>query len=193
VLDTSYSMKGPGIAELKTALSGLTGAGTGPAGEFSEFRDGEQVTFLPFRTVPGKQAPFTIKGSDPSQTLANIRTYIQGLQAGQHTDIYGALEDAYGILGKQDAQDPGLIDSIVLITDGRKTNGPDLYRGKDNFTAFYNAQWAHGEPAPVYVIAVGDAQTGGLQDVADLTGGTLSNGEGPGMLDTIVEDIRGYQ
>jgi Ca-activated chloride channel homolog len=193
VLDTSYSMRGPGIAELKTALSGLTGAGAGLAGTFSEFRDGEQVTFLPFRTTPLKEVPFTIPSSGSGPVLGNIRTYIQALQAGQHTDIWGALEDAYGILKKQGSKDPDLIDSIILITDGRNTNGPDLHRGEDNFTAFYNAQWADSVPAPVYVIAVGSALTGELGGIADLTGGTLSNGGPPGMLDTIVEDIRGYQ
>jgi Ca-activated chloride channel homolog len=44
VLDTSASMSGPRLADLKSALGALTGAGASLAAKFSEFRDGEEVT-----------------------------------------------------------------------------------------------------------------------------------------------------
>ncbi len=191
VLDTSASMKGQRLDDLKSALSALTGAGASPAGKFSEFRDGEEVTFLPFSYRPGPPTVFTIPGSDPGPTLADIRSDIRKLQARGRTAIYDSLVRAYQLLQAQDTKAPGRIDSIVLITDG----GNDWGSGLGEFLAYYRSLWARSEPAPVYSIAVGEAELSELQQVADVTGGTLTNAEQEPLsaLETIVEDIRGYQ
>jgi Ca-activated chloride channel homolog len=200
VLDTSGSMgTDQGLADLKTILNVLTGAVASPAAKFSEFRDGEAVTFLPFNYQPAEHpAPFGIPSSDPGPTLAKIRRYVQALRAYGATDIYDSLVEAYEVLKQQDKDEPGRIDSIVLITDGMNNEGRNLYtkgKGTESFYAFYNSLWAHIEPAPVYAIAVGAASPTQLQKVADITGGTFSNAEHEpaSTLDTIIEDIRGYQ
>jgi Ca-activated chloride channel family protein len=200
VLDTSGSMgTDQGLADLKAILNVLTGAVASPAAKFSEFRDGEEVTFLPFNYQPTKYpASFSIPPSGPGATLAEIRRYVDTLQANGRTNIYDSLVDAYQILKQQDESEPGRIDSIVLITDGMNNEGRNLYtkgKGTESFYAFYNSLWAHIEPAPVYAIAVGAASPTQLRKLADITGGTFRNGEGEpaSVLDTIIEDIRGYQ
>jgi Ca-activated chloride channel homolog len=195
VLDTSESM-GPdqGLTGLKNALSTLTGAGGTTAGEFSEFRDGEEVTLLPFSDKPAAPATYPIPASGPGGMLAGIRTYVNGLKPHGQTAMYDALVRAYQLLHDQDAAAPGRIDSIVVITDGKTYKGRQL-AGPDGFAAYYNSLWAHSEPAPVYTIAVGQASTKDLEQVATLTGGTFTNaGSDPvSALDEIIEDIRGYQ
>ncbi len=204
VLDTSSSMTGAGIKSLKAALTALTGAGgaSGPAGEFSQFRDGEEVTFLPFRDaptdIPEKVTTFTIPRGPAERTRASMRAYISKLSAGDHTAIYDALARAYRMLQGQDASGVDHIDSIVLITDGKNTNGDHLHGKKDSFTSYYDALGIDSEPAPVYVIAVVDATLKSLKDlgdVANLTGGTLTGpvSAAPGALAEILADIRGYQ
>src|SRR5262249_227289 len=48
VLDTSASMRGARLSHLEQALLVLTGAGHTLADKFSQFRSGEEITFLPF-------------------------------------------------------------------------------------------------------------------------------------------------
>ncbi len=193
VLDTSASMgEGHRLDDLESALSALTGAGASPAGKFSEFRDGEEVTFLPFSHTPEAPTVFTIPGSDPGPTLAGIRNYIRNeLKAHGRTAIYDSLEYAYQLLEAQDAKAPGRIDSIVLITDG----GNDWGSSMGDFFTYYRSLWAHSESAPVYSIAVGEAQRSEHWQVANVTGGTPTNAEQEPLsaLDTIIEDIRGSQ
>lgn len=168
----------------------LTTAGVGLAGQFSEFQPREEVTLLPFSDGAGMPAVFTIPGGDPGPVLADIRREISWLKAGGATDIYGALEKAYRILGAQDAKAPG-IDSIVLITDGENHSTVTL----GDFLARYRSLAAHGRPAPVYSVAVGQANLTELGQVSSATGGLLVDAEQQPLsaLDTIVEAIRGYQ
>lgn len=191
VLDTSGSMRGPRLDSLKRALGALTGAGARPAGKFSEFRTEEEVTFLPFNYRPEAPATFTIPADDPEPVLAAIREYIDRLRAHGRTAIYDTLVDACQILKAQDARAPGRIDSIVLITDGENNWGRSL----GDFLAYYRSLPADSEPAPVYPVAVGEADLGELQQIANVTGGTLINAEREPLsaLNTIVGDIRGYQ
>jgi Ca-activated chloride channel homolog len=190
VLDTSGSMSGAGLIQLERAVSTLTTAGAGLAGQFSKFQSREEVTLLPFSDGPGTPATFTIPGSDPGPVLADIRRHLAQLRAGGATDIYGALEKAYQILDALDAKAPG-IDSIVLITDGKNHSTLTL----SDFLASYRSLAARGKAAPVYPVAVGQADLTALGMVASATGGILVDAEQQPLsaLDAIVEAIRGYQ
>ena len=101
VLDTSASMRGARLSHLEQALLALTGAGHTLAGRFSEFRSGEEVTFLPFNYGPATPRVFAIQARDPGSALAGIRDYISGLRAHGRTAIYDALVRADPIRNRE--------------------------------------------------------------------------------------------
>lgn len=189
VLDTSGSMRGARLDALKQALLALTGADTSLTGKLTRFQANEQITFLPFGTSPGKPVTFNLPSAGTQHVIQQMRGAIAGLRIHGTTDLYGAIEDAYRIIGTQTARDPGRISSIVVLTDGENTNGPSL-------PSFL--QWRGNLPAgspPVYTIAFGNASLGDLAQVANATGGTSFNATGQPLsaLTNIFEAIRGYQ
>ena len=191
VLDTSGSMRGARLSHLEQALLALTGAGHTLAGKFSEFRSGEEVTFLPFNYAPAAPGEFSILTMDPGPSLAAIRDYISGLRAHGRAAIYDALVRAYQIMGEQDRGSAGWIDSIVVMTDGENNWGRSL----GAFLAYYRSLPPSSPAPPVYAIAFGEADIPELTQVARATGGTVIDAvhQPLSALSAIVEDVRGYQ
>ncbi|NEB39927.1 substrate-binding domain-containing protein [Streptomyces sp. SID14515] len=179
VLDTSGSMKGERLAQLKSALDGLTG----------DFREREQVTLLPFGSTVKQVRTHTVDPADPKAGPAAIRTDAAALTAEGDTAIYSSLAAAYDHLGPDTES---AFTSIVLMTDGENTAG----RSAAEFTSFYRALPAARQVTPVFPIVFGDSDRSELDAIAELTGGRLFDGtkkEGPGSLDGAFEEIRGYQ
>jgi Ca-activated chloride channel family protein len=190
VLDTSASMRGARLSHLEQALLALTGADHTLAGKFSEFRSGEEVTFLPFNYAPATPSEFSILTMDPGPSLAAIRDYISGLRAHGRIAIYDALVRAYQIMAEQD-RGTGWIDSIVVMAGGENNWGRSL----GAFLAYYRSLPPSSPAPPVYVIAFGEADIPELTQVASATGGTVIDAvhEPLSALSAIVEDVRGYQ
>ncbi|MFH9366549.1 substrate-binding domain-containing protein [Streptomyces anulatus] len=179
VLDTSGSMKGGRLAQLKSALNGLTG----------DFREREQVTLLPFGSTVEQVRTHTVDPADPKAGPAAIRADAAALTAEGDTAIYSSLAAAYDHLGPDTES---AFTSIVLMTDGENTAG----RSAAEFAAFYRALPAARQVTPVFPIVFGDSDRSELESIASLTGGRLFDGtkeEGPGSLDGAFEEIRGYQ
>ncbi|MFF0504753.1 substrate-binding domain-containing protein [Streptomyces fimicarius] len=179
VLDTSGSMKGGRLAQLKSALNGLTG----------DFREREEVTLLPFGSTVKQVRTHTVDPADPKAGPAAIRADTAALTAEGDTAIYSSLAAAYDHLGPDTES---AFTSIVLMTDGENTAG----RSAADFTAFYRALPAARQVTPVFPIVFGDSDRSELDAIAGLTGGRLFDGtekEGPGSLDGAFEEIRGYQ
>ncbi|MFJ9140916.1 substrate-binding domain-containing protein [Streptomyces griseus] len=179
VLDTSGSMKGGRLAQLKSALNGLTG----------DFREREEVTLLPFGSTVKQVRTHTVDPADPKAGPAAIRADTAALTAEGDTAIYSSLAAAYDHLGPDTES---AFTSIVLMTDGENTAG----RSAAEFTAFYRALPAARQVTPVFPIVFGDSDRSELDVIAGLTGGRLFDGtkkEGPGSLDGAFEEIRGYQ
>lgn len=179
VLDTSGSMKGGRLAQLKSALNGLTG----------DFREREQVTLLPFGSTVKQVRKHTVDPADPKAGPAAIRADAAALTAEGDTAIYSSLAAAYDHLGPDTES---AFTSIVLMTDGENTAG----RSAAEFAAFYRALPAARQVTPVFPIVFGDSDRSELESIAALTGGRLFDGtkeEGPGSLDGAFEEIRGYQ
>ncbi|MFH9196696.1 substrate-binding domain-containing protein [Streptomyces anulatus] len=179
VLDTSGSMKGGRLAQLKSALNGLTG----------DFREREQVTLLPFGSTVKQVRTHTVDPADPKAGPAAIRADTAALTAEGDTAIYSSLAAAYDHLGPDTES---AFTSIVLMTDGENTAG----RSAAEFAAFYRALPAVRQVTPVFPIVFGDSDRSELESIASLTGGRLFDGtkeEGPGSLDGAFEEIRGYQ
>ncbi|MDT0494162.1 VWA domain-containing protein [Streptomyces griseus] len=179
VLDTSGSMKGKRLAQLKSALTGLTG----------DFRQREEVTLLPFGTSVKRVRTHTVDPADPKAAPAAIRADAAALTAEGDTAIYSSLAAAYDHLGPDTES---AFTSIVLMTDGENTAG----RSAADFTAFYRSLPPARQATPVFPVVFGDSDRSELDRIAALTGGRLFDGtkeHGPGSLDGAFEEIRGYQ
>ncbi len=179
VLDTSGSMKGGRLAQLKSALNGLTG----------DFREREQVTLLPFGSTVKQVRTHTVDPADPKAGPAAIRADTAALSAEGDTAIYSSLAAAYDHLGPDTGS---AFTSVVLMTDGENTAG----RSAAEFGEFYRALPEARRATPVFGIVFGDSDRSELEAIAALTGGRLFDGteeDGPGSLDGAFEEIRGYQ
>lgn len=186
VLDTSGSMAGSRLAELKSALDELTQQ-SGPGAAGRTFRDREQVTLMPFGDRVKRVTTHTVDPADPAKSLAAIHADVKELTASGDTAVYDSLEAAYAQLGKGD---PDTFTSIVLMTDGASNVGSDA----GGFGAFYAALPKTRRATPVFPIVFGDSDRAQLQHIADVTGGQLFDAtSGAGALDGAFEEIRGYQ
>ncbi|MET7399408.1 VWA domain-containing protein [Dactylosporangium sp. NPDC005572] len=184
VLDVSGSMKGERIAGLKAALTGLTGADTSLAGQFTRFNGREQVLMIPFSTKPGQTRRFDVPEGDVQPTLDQIRAYAGGLAPGGDTAIYDALLAAYAQAAPLIAAEPDRFTSIVLLTDGERTVGADL--------AAFQARLPQLPKIPVFTILFGEGNVAEMQQVATLTGGRSFDAR-TGALPAAFKEIRGYQ
>lgn len=179
VLDTSGSMKGKRLEQLKSALSGLTG----------DFRQREEVTLLPFGSAVKRGRTHTVDPADPAAGPAAIRADTAALTAEGNTAIYSSLAAAYDHLGPDT---DSAFTSIVLMTDGENTAG----RSAADFTSFYRSLPPARQITPVFPVVFGDSDRSELDRIAALTGGRLFDGtkeHGPGSLEGAFEEIRGYQ
>ncbi|WP_328879620.1 substrate-binding and vWA domain-containing protein [Streptomyces sp. NBC_00299] len=176
VLDTSGSMEGDRLEQLKQALSDLTG----------DFREREEVTLMPFGSDVKSVATHVVDPADPKAGLAGIREETDALSAEGDTAIYTSLEKAYRHLGAGRSQDT--FTSIVLMTDGENTTGDKAA----DFDSFYAGLDRDRRETPVFPILFGDSDRSELEHIAELTGGRLFDAQ-EGSLDGAFEEIRGYQ
>lgn len=174
VLDTSGSMEGDRLAQLKQSLADLTG----------DFREREEVTLMPFGSEVKSVRTHVVEPADPKAGLDGIRKDTEALSAEGDTAIYTSLEKAYDHLGT--GRDT--FTSIVLMTDGENTTGAEAA----DFDAFYAGLDRDRRDTPVFPILFGDSDESELEHIAELTGGRLFDAQ-EGSLDGAFEEIRGYQ
>ena len=187
VLDTSGSMSGQPLDNLKAALTELTGVDGSLAGRFNRFRQRERVTMIPFATNVGRATTFEIDDvSARSPVLADIRDYVAGLQADGDTNLYGALDAAYRLAAEARAVDPGRFYTVVLLSDGAATTGPDLATVRDGALALPDADGVRTFP-----ILFGQSDEPAMEEVADATGGLVFDSGGD--LTSAFKSIRGWQ
>jgi Ca-activated chloride channel family protein len=74
--------------------------------------------------------------------------------------------------------------SIVLLTDGENTAGPDL--------ASFRSTLANGAPARVFPILFGESNSAEMDRLASFTGGRSFDGR-KAALAQVFKEIRGYQ
>lgn len=182
VLDTSASMAGDRLDELKAALGRLTGTSDSPVGR--RFRDRETVTLMPFGSRIKDVTTHSVDPARPAAALDAIRRSAGALEAQGSTAVYSSLRAAYEQLGPRGAT----FTSIVLMTDGQNTAGDSAA----DFDDFYAALPAEQRRTPVFPVLFGDSDRSELEHIAELTGGQLFDAT-TGSLDQAFEEIRGYQ
>ncbi|MBM9508920.1 vWA domain-containing protein [Actinacidiphila acididurans] len=186
LLDTSGSMQGARMAELRQAVKALTGADPDPVDGFSRFDAQERVVFVPFSSGSGPPRTYDIPDKAPQQTFERINDYVGHLPVGGSTAMYDALASAYRTVARDPSAGTGWLDSVVLLTDGESNTG----WGPAQFTSFYRGL-PPGAP-PVFTVLFGDARKAQLDRIAALTGGrTFDATKQP--LNKVFEDLTAYQ
>lgn len=190
-IDTSGSMSGGRMNDLRSALHVLSGSGgQSTTDQFLRFQPREQISYLEFSSdikssftteIPSDQAGY-------AQAMQAINSRIDAYQAGGNTNIYGTLQRAYEEAIKGAGDDA--ITSIVLFTDGERTSGPsdvEFERWYRDFVA------AHPEAAsvPVYVILFGEADVDEMTALATTTGGRTFDASSDSLA-SVFKEIRGY-
>ena len=152
VLDTSGSMSGERIQQLKTALVNLAGADRSLSGRFARFRSRERITFIPFSSDVQPAQNFQVGDTAvEGRDMQAIKQAALMLEPRGGTAIFSALQRAYEIAGEAQGNDLNRYYSIVLMTDGQhvahervadayKTGTSPIYRsnGDGKFSIYHN-------------------------------------------------------
>lgn len=190
VLDTSGSMSGEGIHQLRSAMLNLTQSGTGSS-RFAKFSERERITLLPFSSEPYPPENFEVAAAAP-ENMERLQTVINALDASGSTAIYDSLQIAYSKLAEQKRQDEAAgkkrYYSVVLMTDGDNSAGQSF----SGFEQFYRQLPANMQTVKTFTVLFGDANEAEMQEIAQLTGGRMFDGR-KGDLSRVFKKIRGYQ
>ncbi len=193
VLDTSGSMgKNGGIEQLKTALAGLAGDGTVTTTDnLARFLNREQIDILTFSHELSPIVHYEM-GSTESENLntrSKIAQFAKSLNANGGTAIYSAVQRTYqAAAAAQQREGSNFYQTIVLMTDGRNTDGI----GFNDFKEWYTQLPAHQQTIRVFPVVFGEADIEELGQLAKLTGGKIFDGR-KGSLRQVFKEIRGYQ
>ena len=185
VLDISGSMKGERLDAMREALKVLAGADASAASSrYARFQSRERVVLIAFsdRIEAPVRVDFDAQGLDAAR--ARVLDYADALKARGGTAIYGALLSAEALAAQERVSAPDRYVSIVLLTDGENTSGPNL----DRFRARIEA----GAAARVFPILFGEGSTVEMAALAQATGGRVFDGR-TSSLSLVFKEIRGYQ
>jgi Ca-activated chloride channel family protein len=159
VVDTSGSMEGAKIANVKDALRAFVEQIKGPD---------EAVALVEFYSFVDVLTPLDRLAVNREDLLRSI----DGLVADGDTALLDAVFEAYE--GLQDLGDAERINAIVVMTDGRE-NYSDISLGR--LTDYMRRGNETGVPVIVFAIAYGEnADYGTLNALAEATGGQVYEG-----------------
>jgi Ca-activated chloride channel family protein len=190
-IDTSGSMGGQRITDLKSALNSLTDVKQDKNG-FVAFQSRETINYVEFSSAVKSDKTFAITEKNRDKDLESIQSYIDNLSASGGTAIYDSLEKSYENALKLKAANPDHFVSVTLFTDGENTDGA----GYADFEKFYKKQVSADtgiQTIPTYVIIFGDANGDELTKLGALTNGKAFSASDGSKLPSIFKEIRGYQ
>ena len=185
VLDISGSMAGERLEAMRGALKILAGADASSASaRYTRFQSRENVVLIAFsdRVEPPVRVGFEPRSLEAARK--QVLAYADGLRANGGTGIYAALLEAQALAADEQKRDPERYVSVVLLTDGENTAGPDL--------AAFQSQQGSGTPVRIFPILFGEASNTEMATLAQLTGGRVFDGR-RAALSLVFKDIRGYQ
>lgn len=185
VLDVSGSMQGERLASMQAALKVLAGAEASTASaRYARFQSRERVVLIAFSDRV--DSPVTVNFAPDSLDTARgqVLAYADALHAKGGTGIYAALLQAKAVAAREREQDTERLVSIVLLSDGENTVGPDLMA--------FRAQAASGPPVRIFPILFGESSNADMAALAELTGGRVFDSR-KASLALVFKEIRGYQ
>ncbi|MGO2111113.1 MAG: extracellular solute-binding protein [Pseudoclavibacter sp.] len=190
-IDTSGSMSGGRMDELREALAVLSGdVGEGTSAGFLRFQPRETITYIEFAS--GVKSTFSTEiPSDPSgyeTAIGDINSTIDDYQPFGGTNIFGTLQDSY--TSSVDSAGDDSISSIVLFTDGESNEGPS-YGEFESWYRDFVEQNADASSIPVYVILFGESDVDEMNELANVTGGRTFDASSDSLA-SVFKEIRGY-
>lgn len=187
VLDVSGSMEGSPLSDLKIALNNLTGMDTSLTGQFARFRNRERITLMPFSDRIQDIRDFEID-MDNQDGMQQIRDYVGTLRADGGTALFSSLGEAYDLAMQAQRKDPNRYYSIVLMSDGKNTNGIS----ESEFLSRYKSLPEEAQRIKTFTILFGEADEKAMESIAEATGGRVFDAKSE-SLSLIFKQIRGYQ
>ena len=196
VLDTSGSMKdGDRIGKLKASLTDLAGKDSSITGRFARLNSREKIWFLPFSYTAGSPTGFVIpeasKTAEKSATFAAIAQYLAGLNADGGTALYDATLVAVRNMAAEREKHPENAYSVVVFTDGKRTQGISMEAFVEGYNAVFAGQNA-SKKIPVFLVLYAEGEARALQQIADLSGGKVFDARNQ-PLNVVFKEIRSYQ
>ena len=192
ILDTSGSMgNNNGIEQLRNALIGLSGDDKSVSGRLARFLNREKVEMTTFsdRVTPVRTFNMGSNDTDNAATRTAIANFASGLRADGGTAIYDAVADTYAAaLTARKKEGTRYYQTIVLMTDGRNTDGKDFQA----FSKWYATLPAADKGIRIFPVGFGNADMEELKKLAELTGGRAFDGR-KSELRQAFKEIRGYQ
>jgi Ca-activated chloride channel homolog len=189
VIDTSGSMQGEGIDQLRNSLAALAGADLTQSGRFARFQTREQIYLLPFSGRPGTPVRFEMpdEAGKVETVLSRVRDFSAQLRADGGTAIFSSVKMALEAAQADRARAPDRQYSVVVMTDGKNENGIS----EQEFTTWYEGQSEARRGIPVFGLLFGKAEKAQLEHIAQLTGGRVFDARN--ALKAAFKEIRGYQ
>ena len=185
VLDISGSMQGDRLENMRSALKVLAGAEASTASaRYARFQSRERVVLISFSDKVDTPVQVNFSADALDAARQQVLAYADALQVRGGTGIFAALLQAEAIAKREQVQDPNRFVSIVLLTDGENTVGPDI--------AAFKRDTAGGISARVFPILFGEASNADMSALAEYSGGRVFDGR-KAALALVFKEIRGYQ
>jgi Ca-activated chloride channel homolog len=193
VLDVSGSMNKEGrLAALQKSLNAIAGEDKSITGRFSRLNSRERLWMLPFSSrveqVTAFEIPAAAQRSEKEAKLTEIRQYADGLKAEGGTALYDAIFAALGSMQRQQETAQGYAYSVVVFTDGQRTEGMTL----SAFEQVYAGLSAEGKKIPVFLVLYAEGEEKALKRIAQMTGGKVFDARKQ-SLESVFKEIRSYQ
>ena len=160
-LDTSGSMYGSGLKELKEAMNYILDFNLASSDRL-QFSDKDKISVITFNSDTDKIFE-TRYGSDTNKVIDDINKLV----ANGGTNIYSPSIEALKILSKDNNDD--YTKTIILMTDGYSNNG-SYY----NLKNYYEK---NKSDIPIYSITFGSSDEQELTRIAELTNGKVFDGK----------------
>ena len=172
-LDTSGSMYGSGIEELKESMNYILNYETASKDRL-QFSDNDKITIITFNSKVDKVFD-TKYGKDVNDVIKEISE----ISAYGGTNIYDSSIKGLEILK---SESENYTKTIILMTDGRSNNG--------NYKSLKNYYQKNKLNIPIYSITFGDSDENELEDIAKLTNAKVFDGKN-GLKKAFME-VRSY-
>jgi Ca-activated chloride channel family protein len=189
VLDTSGSMYGERITAMRNALKVLAGANANSASaRYMRFQNREKVLLITFSDTVSTPTTVSFDAQSLDASRAKINQMAEGLSANGGTAIYAALLTAQALAAKEHEANADRFVSIVLLTDGANTAGPNFA----NYKTLMAPPIAARQATRVFPILFGESDTDEMNALATFTGGRVFDGRKASLVQ-VFKEIRGYQ